>query len=249
MPEFKPFKRTARNFADQSYQNGGKGKYIRCSSFAQDGRRYIRSAVMLQGDLLRLFEFIEPAEDNFDCYSFRIHELLIRCCIEIESNFKAVLKENGYNKSGRWDIRDYKRIEGTHFLSQYEIKVPDFVDQSYVFRPFFDWTLDGNPPWHRAYNLTKHDRHNEFKQAKLGNMLNAMCGLFVVLASQFHTEDLSGGPDLLSIGEGVDDGFETVAGGLFRVKFPILTDPTLVYDFEHSVISDDPSFFNSHNYN
>lgn len=248
MPLNRPFRRTARHFTDLSYQIGGKGRYIRCSHFAEDGRRYIRAALMLQADMLRVFEFVEPAQSNFNCYSFRIHELLTRACIEIEANFKAILRENGYKRPGDWNISDYRKVEATHFLSEYEVKTPDFLDPSYTFQPYLNWTESGKPVWHRAYNSTKHDRHEHFSQATLENLLGAMSALFALLASQFHTEDLSGNPDLLFIGGGPDDGFEPVAGGLFRVKFPRLARGDQMYEFEHTDISDDPSWFASHDY-
>lgn len=248
MPHTKPFKRTARHFVDLSYQNNGRSRYIRNKFFAEDGRRYIRAAVMLQSDLLKLFEFIEPAESNFNCYSFRIHELLTRASIEIEANFKAILRENNYTKPGDWNIQDYRKLERTHFLSQFQVKIPDFLDPDFAFTPFENWTEKGQPAWHQAYNSTKHDRHAEFEKASFGNLLNAMGGLFVVLAAQFHTEDLSGAPDLLSLGSGRSDGFSRVAGDLFRVKFPVLANRDDMYEFEQSDISDEPASFQTHNY-
>lgn len=203
---------------------------------------------MLQADLIKLFEYVEPAEVNFSCYSFRIHELLVRACIEIEANFKAILRENDYVKSGNWNIQDYQKTEASHFLSEYQIKPPDFLDRSYTFRPYKNWENNGSLSWYQAYNSSKHDRHNQFQEANFENLLNAICGLFVLIAAQFHTEDLSGGPDLLTVGNGANDGFDTVAGGLFRVKFPNRGTFNEMYDFQHDEITDEASFFQSYKY-
>jgi hypothetical protein len=54
--------------------------------------------------------YVEPADKNLECYSYRIHALLLRACIELEANCKAILKENGYSKGGNWKIDDYKKI-------------------------------------------------------------------------------------------------------------------------------------------
>jgi hypothetical protein len=34
-------------------------------------------------------DYVEPADQNLNTYSFRIHELLMRACIEVEANCKA----------------------------------------------------------------------------------------------------------------------------------------------------------------
>ncbi len=248
MAHLKPFKRNARPFTDGHYMNDGKWLYLRKPAFAEDGRRYIRAALLLQRDLLRVFEFVEPDQKNFSCYSIRIHELIIRTCIEIEANFKAILRENGYKKSGDWNILDYRKIEVTHHLSKYRVKVPDFVDQDFTLSPFSDWTTKPNPMWHNVYNATKHDRHKEFATADFETLLNAVGALFVLLASQFHTEDLSTGSDFLTLESGANGGFEPVAGGLFRVEFPKSWPDSERYEFQHSDISDDTSFFQSIEY-
>ena len=244
----KPFKRNARPFTDGHYMNDGKGQYLRKVAFAEDGRRYIRAALLLQRDLLTVFEFVEPDQKNFNCFSIRIHELIVRTCIEIEANFKAILRENNYKKGGNWNIDDYRKIELTHRLSEYRVKIPDFVDQNFCFDPFQDWVNKPNPEWHYIYNFAKHDRHKEFASANFGTLLNAIGGLFILLASQFHTDDLSTGSDFLTLESGANDGFEPVAGGLFRVEFPKSWPDSERYEFQHSDISDDTSFFQSIEY-
>ena len=52
-------------------------------------------------------------------------ELFIRTCIEIEANFKAILAENGYVRSGDdWNMTDYRKTEASHLLSAYLVKFP-----------------------------------------------------------------------------------------------------------------------------
>ena len=61
----------------------------------------------MQNDLVRLFEFIEPADENLSTYSYRTHELLIRSCIEAEANFKAILKERStFTPFAEWKSSD-----------------------------------------------------------------------------------------------------------------------------------------------
>ena len=104
--------------------------------FAQSPEHYVRAFLLLLKDLRELFDYVEPAEKNLSCYSYRIHALLLRACVEVEANCKAILSENGYARAGDWNMGDYKKIEQTHLLSEYEIKVPNWSGAQAVRRPF-----------------------------------------------------------------------------------------------------------------
>jgi hypothetical protein len=101
----KPFRRTCRQFRDSTLQ-GGRNEYIDDHSFAKAPQQYVRAFMVIQKDLLELFDYIEPAGKNLCCYSYRTHELLMRSCVEVEANCKAILAENGYNRPGDPDTRD-----------------------------------------------------------------------------------------------------------------------------------------------
>lgn len=121
----------------------------------------------------------------------------MRTCIEIEANLKAILRENGYSRSGDWSMTDYKKLEATHFLSAYEIKFPFWQGTAHTRMPFAAWATGGGLDWYQAYNDAKHDRHEKFSQANFGNLLSAICGLVAVLSAQFYTEDFSKSPGAL----------------------------------------------------
>jgi hypothetical protein len=121
MPVSKPYRRTVRQFVDGHYAQDGKWRYIRHAKFAIEPEHYVRAFAILQKDILELFDFVEPADANLSCYSYRIHELFMRTCIEIEANFKAILTENEYGRSGDWNITDYRKTEPSHLLSGYVI--------------------------------------------------------------------------------------------------------------------------------
>ena len=97
--------------------------------------------------------------------------------------------------------------------------------------PFAAWASGASLPWYQAYNATKRDRHSQFDQATFDHVLDACCGLLVVLSAQFATNDLSPGDTLLAV-EGPDDGMESGIGGYFRVRFPQAFPPELRYDFD-----------------
>ena len=56
---------------------------------------------------------------NAVAFSYRIHALLMRTCIEVEANFKAILEENTFtpppNRS--LNMTDYRKVDATHHLS------------------------------------------------------------------------------------------------------------------------------------
>jgi len=215
----RPYRRTCRQFVNGSYTEGGRSGYILHPNYAQSPEHYIRAFLIILKDLQELFDYIEPADKNLTCYSYRILALLLRACVEIEANCKAILKENGFSKSGDWNMNDYKKLEKTHFLSSYKVKVPNWNGDSETRSPFLAWSKGDPLPWYQAYNNTKHDRHSAFEEATFEHLINACCGLLVLLSAQFETNDFSPGDALLSVG-GPRDGMESGIGGFFRVKFP-----------------------------
>lgn len=224
MKVIKPYKRISRQLLDGSYQNSGNGCYLIHKDFAQDPQHFVRAFMIIQKDLLNLFEYIEPCEQNLQTISFRTHELLMRTCIEIEANFTAILRENIYSKKGNLNIGDYEIINKSHRLSAYKFSLPVWKGDKKIRSPFKDWE-NGKPlKWYQAYNKSKHDRHENFDKATLDNLLDAVGGLIILLASQFNTEDYSQNSKGLGLNGNYsynsNDGMETGIGGYFRVSFP-----------------------------
>lgn len=222
----KPFHRTCRQFADGSYSEGGRWRYLLHKKFADDPQHYVRAFLLLQQDLQELFAYVEPADVNLRSYSHRIQQLLMRTCVEIEANLTAILTENGYvSTGGNLSMADYRLVNHSHRLSSYEVRIPGWQGGQSIRQPFAMWDETiVSLPWYRAYNKSKHNRHEFFPSAAFEALTDAICGLVVVLSAQFHKEDYSPSAKSLSIGEGysydTDDGMESAIGGFFRVKFP-----------------------------
>lgn len=240
----RPLRRTCRAFLDGDYSEGGRWQYMVHPKFAESPEHYVRAFLILLKDLHELFDYVEPADKNLDCYSYRIHSLLLRACVEVEANLKAILKENGYSKSGDCNMADYKKIEKTHYLSAYEVKVPSWSGKQTIWSPFEAWASGEPLPWYQAYNTTKHDRHSQFEQATFRHLIGACCGLLVILSSQFHTNDFSPGGYCLSISIGGNgDGMECGIGGYFRIGFPKNWPIDLRYDFDWQQLISEPEPF------
>jgi hypothetical protein len=209
---------------------------------------YVRAFLILQKDFQLLTEYIETADQNLGAYSFRTHEFLVRTCIEIEANFKAILQENGYVSPKNWTMADYEKVNASHHLASYEVKVPYWRGNLGVRAPFLGWANGTSLPWYQAYNATKHDRHQEFLRATFGSCVDAMCGLAALLSSQFINEDFSPASGAMLVDGAFSDGFDDGIGGYFRIKFPADWSPTEVYDVNWQRLKNDADPFVNYPY-
>jgi len=244
----RPFRRTCREFEDGSYSEGGRWRYLLHPKFANEPRHYVRAFLSLQADLMTLLDFIEPADANLVVYSHKVQQLLVRTCVEVEANLTAILRENGYGGKGdHFTMEDYRLVNHSHRLSSYEVRVPSWRGARNVWRPFAAWQTKGSTlPWYRAYNKAKHDRHEFFELATFEALINAMCGLTVVLTSQFFNEEYASTSKSLSISANYSydtaDGMASAIGGFFRVKYPTDWPQSDRYQFDWQVLEklDDP---------
>ncbi|MDH6168131.1 hypothetical protein M2282_003282 [Variovorax boronicumulans] len=218
MPLDRPFRLVSRQLIDGSYANNGNGRYVSHAAYAKQPAHYVRAFLLLQDDLKRLFEFVEPADQNLNCYSFRIHELLMRACIEVEANCKAILQANGYADDGFPTMYDYIKINASHRLSSYEVRVPTWDGAMRVRKPFAKWHDGVSLPWYKAYNESKHDRHANFKRATFEHALDAIGGCAIILAAQFRGEDFNSLTSYRTL-EGGRDGWVDAIGRFFQIKY------------------------------
>jgi len=259
MPFDKPFHRNYRAIISGPNSGYSDWGYIVDPEYAKFPEHYIRAFLLIQSDLEKLFEYIEPADDNLKTFSYRIHELLIRTCIEIEANFKAILKENIYSpcsKKGKerleknWNlINDYYQVNKTHHLDSYKVSIPIWRGYKSQFTPFIEWKSQKTLSWYSAYNYCKHDRQDKFCYASFENLLNAVAGLFVLLSSQFRTEDFS--PKNRGLAVSGNDYYKGKSGlgGFFRIIFPDDWEDNEKYCFDWNVLKDQSDKFNKIDYN
>lgn len=252
----KPFYLTVRQFKDGEYAEGGRARYINRPDYSTKPSNYVRAFLLLQKDLIDLFNYIEPSDTALKTYSFRIQELFIRTCIEIETNFRAIFAMNKYSKDlMKLNITDYYLINRSHFLSKYCVKLPFWSEQLMTANrtPFESWD---NPKskkepwvlnWYQDYNKTKHDRSNALNVATFENLIDAFAALVIVLSAQYMSEDFSPAPDLLAINSGWNDGYDAAIGDYFRIIYPILPEEER-YDFDWQSLHDKPEVFQKYDY-
>jgi len=234
-------------------------QYIIDEKYAEAPEHYVRAFLLILEDLKKLFEYIEPSSESLTTFSFRIHELLMRTCIEIEANFKAILTENTYTPNTNsygddiYNISIYKLINKTHHLSSYQVTLPIWNGEIKIFEPFKNWSKDDTTQqrlnWWKAYNESKHNRHEKFKDANLENLLNAISALLILLASQFKDIDfLPKNSTRITAGSSPDN-MEPSIGEYFRIKFPNDWNEAEKYDFNWEELKDKDDRFQKIDYN
>jgi hypothetical protein len=188
--------------------------------YASDKGHYVRAFEIIHKDLIALFDYIEPADANHETYSFRVHELLTRACIEVEANLAAILADQDY--AGRrkdWKMADYRKVNQSHRLSSFRVKLPIWKGRSDLREPFKAWeNPDGALAWYQDYNAAKHDRHGSFPRANFNSLIDAVSGLVALVASQFFNATTKTDSYLLL--EGPNDGFDESVASYYRVGFP-----------------------------
>jgi hypothetical protein len=248
MPNAKPLYRTYRPMLDGKPAGRDNPNYILDPIFAKDGARYVRAFLLIQKELQSIFEFVEPSDLCRKAYSFRIHALLVRACIEIEANFKAILRENRYTEPVRRNInmQDYVLIETTHHLSSYEISLPAWDGECSKLKPFANWSDKSarkSPDWYGAYNDSKHDRHAKFQEANLESLLGAVAGLLAVITSQFSRTTFDAGPVVLSLADNHYPASQPAIGDYFRVTYPNDWSDDELYQFDWSGLNNEEQRF------
>jgi len=230
--------------------------YLLHPRYATDPRHYVRAFLLIQQDLHELFSYVEPSEANLGTYSHRIQQLLMRTCIEIEANFTAILLDNGYAKavSGtNLNMGDYKLIDLSHRISAYHVRIPGWKGACDTRQPFASWSINQPLTWYRAYNISKHNRHENFQLATFDALIDAFCGLNILLSAQFMDEEYSPGSKSIApeggcyTYEGVD-GMEPSIGSMLRIRFPIDWPAEERYDFTWSSLSSQEDPFGNFDY-
>lgn len=133
----------------------------------------------LENDVERLSRYIEFAEGNFLSYSVEMARLLLSISSEVDVVAKVLCREidGGSKPEG---IDEYRR----RILPEYSsicdeaVYIPRF---RLKFTPWASWAQGNSPEWWKAYNEVKHERMAHFYKASLLNVLNAICGLLLMI--------------------------------------------------------------------
>jgi hypothetical protein len=164
---------------------------------------------ILLNKLDTLFETIEPSEPNLSAYGHKVREILLLACMEVESSWSAVLKDNGYSAGKRFTTNDYVKLSSPMLLDGYTLSLASYPSFP-AFAPFKDWNTS-NPTtslsWYDAYNKTKHDREDNLNVGTLENAVKAVGAAVIMFYAQFG----------FSFGTGAGDQKHSLIRSIFRI--------------------------------
>ena len=230
---------------EEQYEQYG---YCKDERYSRNRGDLVIAYQLIVSDLNRIFEFIEPSDINLKCYSHRIYELFLRACTEVDSNFKGIMCDNGYAKPSNMD--HYKKTNAALKLNEYQLKL-ERNNNGAVLTPFDGFGKSApdshSPEWYKAYNSVKHNRLEKFNEANLGNLINAVAGLYVLLFSQFGIcANYSSEPHFLVGSKGLSDANEYAVIFTITGK-PIFSDSER-YDFQWDQLKDTQEPYNKYDF-
>ncbi|HLP88122.1 MAG TPA: hypothetical protein VK184_05885 [Nostocaceae cyanobacterium] len=207
-------------------------EYVLDSRYCQERSSLCKAYQIIQQDLEKIFEYVEPCDNNCDnnkaVYSHRMFELLLRCATEFEANCKGILMANGYS-SNSMNITDYSKLEQATKLSEYKVKLQYWYPHPLELEPFKEWSKGYSLSWYKAYNQVKHNRNSNFDKSNLWNLINALAGLLCILYSQFEFQCANFYRTIESYS--FNDGIIGLNGIIFDIQPPQTWSDSEVYDF------------------
>lgn len=143
--------------------------------------------LVLERDLVRTLDYVELAEANMAAYSNELAKLLLLVGSEVDVVAKMLCKQTP-EPGELGGILDYQSCLTAAFvgIDKSEVSISRY---GLVFTPWEQWqTANTSPDWWRAYNKVKHSRDVHFVLANLGNVVEAICGLLILLKYHYRLE-------------------------------------------------------------
>lgn len=154
----------------------------------------------IEEDMLRVAEYIPLETRQYDVYSFKLADIIMRSCSHIDSLLKDVIRNQ--------DLSDHpnqqKIAQCRSIIQNPKRRMVKFTDYIEIFSEY--WNLDPievtirrnddikrpfaefenpdpqrkTPTWWRAYNALKHDFYSEVEKGTLENALLSLSALFIL---------------------------------------------------------------------
>lgn len=86
-----PFHRCYRPMVKRVNSGSSEYHYLQDDDYAQKPYMFTRAFEELQKDLKEIFNYVEPSYHNRKAYSYKIQQLFIRVCIELEAILRPFL--------------------------------------------------------------------------------------------------------------------------------------------------------------
>lgn len=133
----------------------------------------------LEADLNTIARYVEPADGNIGTFSVELTKLFLSAASEAEVVCRVLCAEHKLSVRTN-NIDGWREALHARFPKLHTIPV---IAHKYGLKclPWSDWATGANPQWWRDHNDVKHERHAYFAKASLGNSLDSMAGLCVLL--------------------------------------------------------------------
>ncbi|WDE07826.1 hypothetical protein SG34_013630 [Thalassomonas viridans] len=144
-----------------------------------------------EDDINRLSRYVEITEDNFSVYSVELTRLFLSICSEVDVVLKEKCKLILNKKVSK--MPDYLKI----LHNSDSIRADQNVVSGRFGLNFLPWksaTTCESPKWWKDHNKVKHDRSEYYTKANLGNVLEALAGLYVANLHLNHLQIASISP-------------------------------------------------------
>jgi len=206
------------------FRPGAGIDFLKDTRYCDEANELFRALQLLELDLKKVFEYVEPCNKNLETYSQRLYELLLRACTEFEASAKAILCANSYQKSpDAFTIKDYRLINKATKISEYKVSLLSWSPEPKELQPFKAWKITHKLDWYSAYNSVKHNRFAEFNKASLNNVINAIAGVYIIIYSQINYLTISGVPhsNQFELGISDEDNYQPlVNNSIFSISAP-----------------------------
>jgi hypothetical protein len=174
----------------------------------------------VEQDTIGLSRYVEFSTANFSTYSVEIARLLMTATQDIDVLAKQVCDHHGNNSHNERGYRAF--LPGQYpNLCNHEVVLSRF---DITVKPFSTWAANTTPTWWTANNKVKHERHTQFSQASLENLVNAISGLYLMNLYYYDSQgtlgDIWPGPQLLICHEMVKSVSPTAFGTIPNFEIP-----------------------------
>jgi hypothetical protein len=156
------------------------------SGFAREWREAIRVGRMLATRLQEVFRYLEPVSPHKGAYSHELRMLFVLACMEVESACKEILFANGTPRGMQLNMGDYRKLAPVMRLPEWEVRLSTNTAYPPV-APFAAWAIagSGSLSWFQDHHAVKHGREQSLDKATLGNTIEAVAAVFIMLRAQF----------------------------------------------------------------
>jgi len=155
----------------------------------------------LEENFIQITDYIPLDTDHYHVWSPRLIPLLHSACMEVESLFKQIAQQERFadvkdvaslkEKISKNDPQDYPDMrdymEFGKILELYNREVHVRETNSFIM-PFKEWESNGILAWWDSYNKVKHDRHIEYKEGNVLNVLYALGAVYTLNVEHLHGE-------------------------------------------------------------